>query len=1320
MKRILFIILTPLLLIIALSSGIEYGLKPWLNAWVKTTINDFQSENIPLNVSVSQVDFQFFAPEVTISNIHIQFHDSIQKTIDTLTIEKIHARVNPFKLLIGQLNLSVLEVSKPQIHLMIDDLLADQSPSHDLPIAKIFELTNLIPIETVLLDQGHLSIESKTQNLQLTLEQMKMIFSSQKNILSAKIELPDIQVIYQNQQPIQSQLVANLRMTPKKLVSDFAEFKTETLTTQLLGECIQLEKLNQAPNCMATINNQLNLEKLNSLLAPFIPHLPLLKGQVSSNGKIQIAKQTITGNAEIRTENVQINQFKLGNAHVKGGYSNKGLELSELDIAHPAGNAKLVNTLINFHEDVEFATHVLIQDIDVQKLFTSLDLKEIPVWLQLKADLPCTGHFGDAMTVQCQGELEANQLNIQSDYTDAHSTIVSVDKLLANGQLNISNEKIDYQAKLKMGSKSYGQSQGSISFKDGFDIYFKADQLDFKDIKNLANIDFSGILKLEGSTQGDSQAAVFKMKLNSQDLNIQKFYLGQLNSDLNYEKGQLYFENLQGLVGEMGLVGSMLLNFKDSQIQGKVFSQNADLKYINAIISQFYALPVDIAGKGVLKIDFSGPFDLWKMNLDIDGKFNNSTIATENFDQLIAQVKLQNGQMNFTNVSLKKNKSTVVLGGVIDNGQDLHLNIKGENLLLEESQFFNHISEKIFGRLNVLATVGGTIAEPLFNLTGQINHTVIDEQEIEDSLINMKSNKSKFSIDTDLFAGKIKSQIQLPTANSREPLLINIETNQWDYAAFISLLNANKLANSYKSSLSLSTQLRSDLGLMSDVSGETKITELMLKKNNFELKNESPVSILFKHGNMTFNQFELKGSDSYLKLEGQDFRFDQMNLQVKTTLNLNMIHLFLPFLEDLGGFAEVNASIQGKINQPLIFGNLNLKNAFIKIPGLPHPIEKLNSEITFSQAKIVINSINSQFAGGQLLGDGQILLNGKDDMPINIRARLEKVTLNVPDRVRTQGNADLLIAGKTFPYILSGTYDVQSAIIDKEFGGDSSAVQLKQSNYLPKVIKEESFTPLKFDIQVLLNKNIIIKNSILNAGINGQLQVKGTTANPVLLGKITTEKGSKLNFKDKSFEIQSGIIQFNDESEINPDLFISAQSRVSDYDVNLLIQGLAKNLQFKMSSVPPLSDQEIVSLLALGITSSKLDSSVQSKDQQAQTGYEIGAAIFSNNPLSKKLKETLGINLQLTSSFDSTKNITVPKMTASRQLTDKLSATASRSLGGEEITYDMQLNYMINNTLSAVGSWESKETENTTSITTSDQNKSSIFGLDLEYKKEFK
>jgi translocation and assembly module TamB len=116
----------------------------------------------------------------------------------------------------------------------------------------------------------------------------------------------------------------------------------------------------------------------------------------------------------------------------------------------------------------------------------------------------------------------------------------------------------------------------------------------------------------------------------------------------------------------------------------------------------------------------------------------------------------------------------------------------------------------------------------------------------------------------------------------------------------------------------------------------------------------------------------------------------------------------------------------------------------------------------------------------------------------------------------------------------------------------------------------------------------------------------------------------------------------------------------------------------------------------------------------------LGSAIFSQNPLNQKIKKRLDVNLQLSSSYDSTKNIVIPKITATRKLSEKVSASVSRTVGTEETTAEVKLQYLINQNVSAIGSYENKEEGTETGISAGENEKKSILGLDLEYKREFK
>ncbi|HRO67586.1 MAG TPA: translocation/assembly module TamB domain-containing protein, partial [Pseudobdellovibrionaceae bacterium] len=248
-----------------------------------------------------------------------------------------------------------------------------------------------------------------------------------------------------------------------------------------------------------------------------------------------------------------------------------------------------------------------------------------------------------------------------------------------------------------------------------------------------------------------------------------------------------------------------------------------------------------------------------------------------------------------------------------------------------------------------------------------------------------------------------------------------------------------------------------------------------------------------------------------------------------------------------------------------------------------------------------------------------------------------------------------------------------------------------------------------------------VRNSLMQGGISGRIHVKGPPQSPGLLGRITTSRGSRVVFRDREFELMTGSVTFNNSEEINPDLYMSAQTRVNEYDVSILIQGAAKNPLITMTSTPPLPEQEIVSLLALGITSGQTQQTSQTERQaQQQLGYEALGLGLSQTGLQKGVQSTIGLDVRITSTYDSMRNISVPKLSFTRTLTDRLDAVYLRPVNSDSNAQEFRLQYQLNSNVSAIGSYEQRDSQDGVASRESSQKRESIFGLDLEFKREFK
>ena len=88
--------------------------------------------------------------------------------------------------------------------------------------------------------------------------------------------------------------------------------------------------------------------------------------------------------------------------------------------------------------------------------------------------------------------------------------------------------------------------------------------------------------------------------------------------------------------------------------------------------------------------------------------------------------------------------------------------------------------------------------------------------------------------------------------------------------------------------------------------------------------------------------------------------------------------------------------------------------------------------------------------------------------------------------------------------------------------------------------------------------------------------------------------------------------------------------------------------------------------------------------------------------------------MKVSSSQPTPENASQPKVTLSKQWTPKFGASASSTLAANP-SNDVKLEYKMNKNISVIGSWEGKETNPET-----EQADESVFGLDLEYKVQFK
>jgi translocation and assembly module TamB len=1320
LKKIFFI-LFPVLTVVLLFEGLYKYFETDIETFALHELESFSAKHLPVKISAEHFYIRFFSPAVGLSKIRLVPNDPSLFGFKEMSLENVRANLDFVQALGGRISISSLVLDSPELDLDIDGFLDSSGPTPEIDWSPVFNLLKKMPLSRLAVIHSQLRVQSSKLKFRAFINDLVLIASNQKTNLLVKVDVGnaslDLHLDEKKTLTIPVTLGGDFSLSPEQLEITTIQASFMKSNLFLEGSFSDLKNLAKSPKGIfkyrltTDLNDVADILKISS------------KGTLQVNGSAELRKGLVyKSNFAVAGKELRLTQFNLGDVTFKGSFEENLLRLQDLAIHHPAGDlqGKDIEFQFDSYNKFQMKAKLESEQIDAHDLLVEIGVGDIPLEFFLGAKLDCDGPVMPTPDINCKAEAQAEQIEIRSGLKPTANTIAAVDEFAAKGKVRITDTAVTYEAEVSA-KQDRGTSDGVISYKDGFQIHFMTPELHFENVRNLANLRLEGSGRIQGETSGDSHRGVFSINLDLKKTFFEDYFLGDTKGTLNYESGKLDFTNVTGTINNTHYSAKVSVDLNSSQISAEGQAPALELTDLLKAVERKATLPIEITGFGSAFIKLNGPLQFNQLSYNLSAQAFRGAIAGESYDRILADISAVNGEVKADKILIGKNKSVIsVFGSGHPNGQ-IDLSIRGDGFLLEESENISKINSSISGLFNFQMGLTGHVLSPDLSFKGNLNNFVIEEQEFPSSKVNFNINKTGLEGSANLLGNRLKCDFAFPLSDE-DHFRLKVQTEDWNFATLFALIGGANLLTDYQTSLTGTIDLSSERGGFTKATGKAKIDHFLLKRNRLSLENRGPMELNMKDGVASLSNFKLFGDgSSSFEIKGNQFTTNDLKLSIDSNANLRLFHIFVPFMEELGGLGKISASISGPFTRPQILGSAKIESGFAKIKGFPHPFERVNADIQFSASKVLITQFNGNLAGGTFRGDGQIIIEGPRNLPVNIVARVENANLNVPEGIRTIGDADISLSGNWFPFLLSGTYRVNGGLIDKEFGSETSLGPVKQSVYLPKVILQNVFEPIIFDVQVQLDKALNIKNSLIEGALTGQLQVKGPPGNPLLFGKILMDRNTKLMLRDQDFQVSSGTIQFKDPTEINPEFYISARSRVSDYDVSLLVQGTAKSPVIRLSSTPPLSESDLASLLALGVVSAKSDQRIKNQGGgiDSQTAMAAATSALLQQGAVKKAQDKIGVNIQLSSSYDDTKNTSVQKVTLSKKLTEKLSATASRVQGQQNST-EYKLRYNINNNVSTVGSYEERQGTEDTKASDTSRKGENILGIDLEYKREFK
>jgi translocation and assembly module TamB len=182
--------------------------------------------------------------------------------------------------------------------------------------------------------------------------------------------------------------------------------------------------------------------------------------------------------------------------------------------------------------------------------------------------------------------------------------------------------------------------------------------------------------------------------------------------------------------------------------------------------------------------------------------------------------------------------------------------------------------------------------------------------------------------------------------------------------------------------------------------------------------------------------------------------------------------------------------------------------------------------------------------------------------------------------LRETVDANLRFSGATDNAILAGTVNLTDLSFTPAFDLASFIRQFSGIATPPSRGFAQDIQ-LRLAVHTTSNVNLVSRAVSVNGAAN--LQVRGTAADPVILGRAILNNGDVL-LNGNRYLLTSGTVQFVNPSQTQPVVNFALSTTIQQYNIGLQFSGPADQLRTQYTSDPALPQADIINLLAFGQT----------------------------------------------------------------------------------------------------------------------------------------
>jgi len=457
--------------------------------------------------------------------------------------------------------------------------------------------------------------------------------------------------------------------------------------------------------------------------------------------------------------------------------------------------------------------------------------------------------------------------------------------------------------------------------------------------------------------------------------------------------------------------------------------------------------------------------------------------------------------------------------------------------------------------------------------------------------------------------------------------------------------------------------------------GTARFDRLRVGQRGIEIRNDGPVRIDLVPGGFELTRVVLVGPSSQLRASGGGTYADGLATTLAGDVDLAVLGTLSPLVLRANGRLGIRVNVDGPMAAPAVFGSAEVAQGSLRVAGVPFPIDDLAGRVSFNARRILIEGFEARVGSGMVAVEGAARLAGRGLDAYRLEVQASDLAYQPLDGVEVGVGAETVLSweqGRERPR-LAGTIFLDRARYRRPIELSQSLSELSRTGRT----RVESYRPdqglVDLDLRVVDRAPIVVANNLIDAEVRiadeeQPFRIVGTESRIGVLGTMVIPRGI-VHFRNNDFDVRRGVISFDDRTSISPEFDVEATteiSRTNDFAgvrwlVTLHAFGASDAFQLETRSDPPLSQEDLVLLLTVGMT--------RAEAQQLQTGDLTGTAaleaLAAVSQVDREIQRAVPVidDFGIASRYSPLTNRTEPQVSIGKRITERVRLSAATGLG---------------------------------------------------------